>query len=284
MKTQQMKTQQMKAQQMKAQYMKQTSKSLANSAKLAVLASLAAVFVSQAASAAVVHVFDRSSTYSNVNMCRPLSTGETLADPNPFSPPCYPESHPGDINVEFTWADNTMLSGVWSPDAGSGIPGVSVAENGYAALIEQTGDTYSMPWTLANATSLSDIATVVLSALGSPDMGFDTDDGTNPGHGEAGFLLQMDPSSSWDGVVTVTYDWWNNWNGTTDMFHRMTLDFADQSLLVQGQDMVFYQDTDEIPLPASLALMGLGLAALARTRRRLRALEGGVKGAPCSTR
>lgn len=246
------------------------SRFVAGSATLAVLTGVATLIISQPSAAGTIdYVHDRSTVYSSINMCRPISSGESLADIVPPGPSnnCLPESHVGDINVEFTWADSTVLSGVWSPNASGVLPGASVDGSGHSALITETGDTFNNPWTLANNTSASDIVKVVMSALGTPDMGFDTDDGTNPNHGEAGFDLYLDISSAWDGDLTVTYDWWNNWNGTTDIFHRMTLDFAVSTPLVQGANMVFYQDTDEIPLPASPTLMLLGLALLARVRR-----------------
>ncbi len=245
------------------------SRFVASSAKLAVLTSVAAVLVAQPAAATITHVYDRGTVYSSINMCRPLSSGESLADIVPAQPEinCLPESPGGDINVAFTWADGVVLSGIWSPNASGNLPGVSVTDGSHAALITETGDTFDQPWTLANG-STSNIVNVVLSALGAPDMGFDTDTGTDPYHAAGGFPLYLDASSVWNGDLTVTYDRYTNWDGTTDMFHRMTLAFGAQTPLIQGSNMVFVQDTDEIPLPASPALVMLGVAMLASARRR----------------
>ncbi len=101
-------------------------------------------------------------------------------------------------------------------------------------------------------------------------MGFDTDDGTNPGHGAGGFPLFLDATSVWNGTAEADYDWWNDWASTTDMFHRMTVTFDASSLVTAGAPMVFLQDTDEVPLPPPAALMVFGVAGLLQARRRNR--------------
>lgn len=225
----------------------------------------------QAGAATITHHYDWEVPFTNINMCRVHSSGESLADIIPPGPPhmrCPPETALGDLFVEINWNNNEGGSAIWGADAGNGIPGVTVTSpSGNQARLSQTGDTFLLPWTLSNLTDEWGIVEVVLTARGTPDMGFDTDAGDNPGHGGLGFPLYLDDTSAWDGALDVYYDLWNNWNDTTDMFHRMRLVFDPQTPVLAGADMVFMQDTDEIPLPPSAALLLPGLVALALARR-----------------
>lgn len=236
----------------------------------ALLVSPSLLLSHQAGAAVINHHYDWDTAYSNVNMCRPISSGESLADMLPAQPPvqCAEETALGDILVAISWSDGEFGSAIWGSDAGNGLPGVTVTSTGgYSARLSQTGDTFSLPWTLSNLAQGTFITEVVMTARGTPDMGFDTDAGNNPGHGAGGYPLFLDASSVWDGTLEVFYDLWNDWNDTTDIFHRMTLAFDDQTPVASGADIVFYQDTDEIPLPSPAVLLLPGLAGLAWGRR-----------------
>jgi hypothetical protein len=237
---------------------------------LSALLAVPMVMSSNPANAAIVHHYDRSSAYSSIEMCRPGSSGESLADQIPATPAigCVREQVLGDIRIDVSWADGASGSEIWSSDAGNGNPGVTVAAGTHSARLSQTGDTFSKPWTLSNISTTSGILEVVMTALGAPDMGFDTDNGSAPFHGDAGFPLYLDATSAWNGDLDVYYDRWNNWNGTTDIFHRMTMEFADATPVVADADMVFYQDTDEVPVPAAALLVMTGLLGIAATRKR----------------
>jgi hypothetical protein len=255
----------------------------------AVAGTLLAV-ASGSAMAAVTYSYDRNTVYSSVEMNRSFSTGESLAtdNPGPYFNPSAPEtSGGGDIRATFIWTDGTSLSGIWQNPSGKNLGGVdqvlfpgvpapgvhfdvSQTTPFYRGFVEQSGDTFANPWEIRNGSSAFGIAQVILEAIGTPDMGFDTDDGANPGQGSGGFSLVVDPLSQYTGNVRVDYDRWNNWNGTTDMFHRMTINFTDQGGLLPTTSFVFLQDTDEvaIPAPMSAALLASGLGLMVAVRRR----------------
>jgi hypothetical protein len=261
-----------------------------------VLAGLAVAAAPQGAGAATItHVFDRSSVFTSLDMCRFTSSGSSLADQTGAGGggTCAAESAAGDISATFKWRDGTTATGTWTDPSGKDLTGTGpvlfpgIATPGvhfdfaktdsntgqtlhYRGFVEQAGDTFANPWEIFNGGSAYDLVQVVLTARGTPDMGFDTDAGSNPNNGAGGFALYLASQSQWGAspsdTANVTYDQWNNWNGTTDMFHRMTIDFT--TALAPTTSFVFFQDTDEIPAPASLALLGAVLAGIPALRRR----------------
>ncbi len=243
--------------------------------------------VSATAAVTVNHILDRSSVFSTSNMCRVVSSGQTLANGAAGgSGNCGYDPIGGDIVVDFLWADGQTASAIWSDPSGKNLaaggpvlfPGVAApgvhfdftnANGTYRGFVEQSGDTISEPWEIRNGNSTQNLVQVILRSViaNGPVMGFDTDDGTDPNHGAAGFLLSADDAlSTYAGTIDVTYDLFNNWAGTTDMFHRMTIDFV--TPMANTNSLVFRQDTDEIPEPMTIGMVGMGIAAIAWVRRR----------------
>ncbi|MBX3386360.1 MAG: PEP-CTERM sorting domain-containing protein [Phycisphaeraceae bacterium] len=145
---------------------------------------------------------------------------------------------------------------------------------GPGAIFRMTGDTFIGDWFLEN---LADAFIVRAEFdLSTSISVFDNDliaDTPGSGLGRLGVVYQPIPSTAPMEIASGEFNLWGGAKNAGDLYTHQFIDWAPPTLAGGGfgpqQVYVWLDDTDVIPAPGALALLGLaGLSAGARRRRR----------------
>jgi hypothetical protein len=171
--------------------------------------------------------------------------------------------------ITVTFADGTVITQVIMA-----MPG-STGNAGQAGLysFNVMGETFTANWTLINLNPNHAITMVAFNLSGSPSLFDDNSTPSTPDSsvGRAGVVRLAGPIEA----AAMEFDLWPNPQNLGDLFlgERITWNAG---VFAPGMTFTWRDDTDVIPEPATMLLLGTGLAGFViKTRKRLKSRKSG---------
>lgn len=222
--------------------------------KLILPLALATAVIASPATAALTVNYDTSSTYSTTALTG-YSTNGAMMD---------------GMSVTAVFADGSSQTSAWVDTSSSS--GSASGSNGWSLSL--SGDSFTNNWSLSNQAS-SALSSVFIDA-GVGNSVFDTqNNGASTAGSAAGHAFSLSGSSAFD--IVATYSGLVALTGQAavgDLFRYLSIDFTNNDFTgglgfrADTDNLKFAGDIVDVPVPAPLALLGLGLVMIGLSRRK----------------